>query len=204
MFPREKHQSLAAELVSMLYSSVKHALVNAEKFAWSLQGFGMLRLYLTPETRLHVWHSAFSVPNYSPIHDHPWDFTSLILAGEIRQHRYLKLAQKMPSHCEEYLYTKIRCGAGGGPVEDRADPIYLRRLPLETYKSGELYDQKANELHESMPIDGTVTIINRQFKSDPEHAIVAWKSGPWVSAEPRLATPYEVRKITETALGLMP
>jgi hypothetical protein len=188
---------------NMLHASIKRILNHAGAFDWSLQGFGMLRLYLTPKIRLHIWHSGFAVPNFSPIHDHPWDFTSVVIAGEIKQHRYIRLARMMPAHCEEYLSTKIKCGPGGGPVEDRADVIYLRRLPLEKYVAGERYCQLADELHESLPVDGTVSIITREFKPDPEHALVAWKSGPYVSAEPRKATEPEVWAFVTKALELM-
>lgn len=188
-------------LFKMLYDSVRAILAHPGGHQWSLQGFGMLRLYLSKNTRLHVWNSNFAVPNFSPIHDHPWDFSSLIIVGEIRQHRYIKLSRMMPAMCEEFLHTKIKCGPGGGPVEDRADPIYLRRGPLETYRPGDVYEQKAHELHESLPVDGTVTIISRDFLADAEHATVAWRSGPWVSAEPRPATPAEVHGITQRALA---
>lgn len=60
---------------------VKAVLEHAQVYTWQLQGLGMLRLYLNKATRLHVWHSGFSVPGASTIHTHPWDFKSEVVAG---------------------------------------------------------------------------------------------------------------------------
>ena len=36
-------------------------------FDWSIQGFGMIRLYLSPNLRLHIWNSRGRVKNVSDI-----------------------------------------------------------------------------------------------------------------------------------------
>lgn len=68
---------------------VKAILEKARAYKWSIQGFGMLRLYLSAEVRLHVWDSRFRVPGVTDIHDHSWDFESEVAAGEVLQRRYL-------------------------------------------------------------------------------------------------------------------
>lgn len=50
---------------------VKTILSNPENFKWSIQGLGMLRVYLSDEVRLHIWDSRFKVPGVSPLHNHP-------------------------------------------------------------------------------------------------------------------------------------
>jgi hypothetical protein len=51
------------------------------------------------------------------------------------------------------------------------------------------------------PNPGTVTIVERRFKADTEHAFVFYpRNEKWVSAEPRPATPEEVITITQIAL----
>ena len=174
---------------------VRKVLENAEHFEWTLQGFGMLRTYLSDEIRLHVWDSRYATENVSLLHDHPWDFASLIVAGELRQHRYVVAAEG-----ETFQFSTIQCGPGGC-MKAEPQPVVLRRLPEEHYTAGAVYLQRAAEIHESRPADGTVTLISRAFKKDTEHARVFWREGEhWVSAEPRPATADEVRAITRYAL----
>ena len=66
-------QALAAEI-----------LRRPHGYKWSLQGFGMLRLYLSDNIRLHVWTTEHRVENVSDIHDHPWDFISTVLFGQLK------------------------------------------------------------------------------------------------------------------------
>jgi hypothetical protein len=188
---------------TLLRAVVKQILLNPLGFQWTLQGFGMLRCYISKEIRLHVWHSGFSVPNFSPIHDHPWSFRSVILAGAINNQRYLPFYAPTLSPTEEYLTTTIKCGAGGGMVKDEVGTIHLKRLPMERYGVGSWYTQDARELHESFPEDGSVSMIYREFQPDTEHARICWKTGPWVSAEPRKAYTSEVLTMTQAALGRM-
>ncbi len=69
-------QSLALKLLET-------SAVRPEAFEWSLQGFGMLRLYLSKEVRLHVWDDRYAVKNVTTIHTHPWHFRSTVLFGEL-------------------------------------------------------------------------------------------------------------------------
>lgn len=180
---------------------VKHLLQHPHSVEWTLQGFGMLRCYFEPELRLHVWDSAFKVPGVSDLHTHPWDFHSLVVAGEVRNYRFLEVAgtslgtgQAIPRRRQT-----IRCGEGGGLVGDPVD-VFLAEQPTETLREGETYTQKAEEIHKSLPEDGTVTVIERGFKEDTEHAYVYFRD-EWVSAEPRPATEAEVQQILAGSLA---
>ena len=74
-------------------------------------------------------------------------------------------------------------------------------LKMEIYNAGDSYEQESDEIHLSMPDDGTVTIINRTFKDDVDHASVFWRMDEnFVSAEPRDATRDEVSAITQHSL----
>lgn len=173
-------------------------LERAEHFDWSLQGFGMLRLYLSREVRLHVWHSRFAVDNVSTIHNHPWHFESTVICGSIRNRVY-RVVEGDPTHYEQ----GIVCGPGGHPVGNK-QPV---RLELERemvsypgYADG--YRQEAHKLHESIPEDGTITVVEREFLADTEHARVFFPLGTeWVSAEPRPATTDEVVAMCGVALA---
>lgn len=178
-----------------LKAAIGQILRKAHNCEWSLQGFGMLRLYLTKETRLHIWSESHVVPGVSEIHDHPWDFTSKIVAGRLHNCRYVEGAEG-----DTYMAQTILCGPNGCAMGD-VRQVKLWQKPTEVYDEGDKYEQRANEIHRSAPEDGTVTIVTRRFLPDPDHANVFWRPNEeWVSAEPRPATPEEVAAIVGNAL----
>jgi hypothetical protein len=79
--------------------------------------------------------------------------------------------------------------------------VHLYRCPTEVYGPGECYRQEAEEIHESRPANGTLTLIHRRFKEDTEHARVFWQSGGFVSAEPRPAKEWEIQLVRVAALA---
>lgn len=166
--------------------------------AWSIQGLGMIRLYLSPEVRLHVWDSRYAVPGVSTLHDHPWHLHSRIVAGAVHQYRFTKtielkaLVAPVPV-ADLWKEQTILCGEGGG-LCGVPTPVALIRGAKETYRAGEVYQQTADEIHESMPEGGTVTLVTREFLEDAEHAHVYFKD-EWVTAEPRPATASEVAAV---------
>lgn len=155
----------------------------------------MLRLYLSEEVRLHVWNHEFGFPKASTMHTHPWDFQSLIVAGELKQMRYVKDREG-----DWFNSATILCGEGGCMMS-KPQRIRLAGCQMEHYAEGETYTEKAEEIHESFPTNGTVTLVTRFFKQDRDHAKVFWPVGHvWGSAEPRPATPVEIQRITAYAL----
>jgi hypothetical protein len=164
---------------------------------WTAQGLGMLRTYLGDWTRLHVWDPALAVPNVSTVHDHPWHFRSLVVAGSVTN-RLLFLPPGEPTHYQ----MEILCGAGGGP-RGACSPVRLEEDSRATFGAGDTYVQGATEVHESLPEPGTVTLVTRVFLTDRDRAHVFGPLGErWVSAEPRPATADEVRRACDLALAL--
>lgn len=178
---------------------VENILRHPHGFKWSVQGLGMMRMYLSETVRLHIWDSALKVPGVSAIHSHPWDLHSVIVAGRYRQHRYLPpmRSNAVPS---EFNCVEIQCG------EDACVTAIPTTIPLvegglEVYPEGYEYTQAKDEIHLSCPEDGTVTLVTRTFHADRDHAKVYWRGrGEWVDAKPRAATPEEVEQITQRAL----
>jgi hypothetical protein len=183
---------------------VKKILENPSGFDWTLQGLGMLRTYIgSNDLRLHVWDSRFAFPDVSTMHTHPWNFHSLIVAGEVRQVRFVNpevIGGTPPS--KVFKQQEILCGVGGGPVEGQGPKIvHFSSLSEEVYREGDVYSQLAHEIHSSYPVDGTVTIIEREMLDDTEHAFVYWDvDKEWVTAEPRPATTQEIAVICQNAL----
>lgn len=179
-------------------------LTLAPQLEWSLQGLGMLRCYLSPDTRLHIWSGDDKVKDASTLHTHPWDFDSLVVAGRVVNQRFKETALG-GGGAVSMERQMIRCGEGGG-LHSEPSKIQLMPQPPEIVTAGYGYSQEAAEIHESRPDDGTITIINRRVPEagHPDFANVYWPEGEeWGSAEPRPATASEVQRIVARGLDRM-
>ncbi len=161
----------------------------------------MLRVYLSKNVRLHIWHSAFAVPNVSRLHTHPWNFCSLVVAGSLVNKRYRE-PPNTGLTAEHAMSQIIQCGPGGCLKGEPRRTLLLSQAP-ELYAAGSTYYQHRDEVHDTIPKDGTVTLVTRTFDGDEDHARVFWPVGTkWVSAEPRTATKAEVDAIVSAALSI--
>ena len=172
---------------------VRCILEHAHDFAWTIQDVGLLGLRLDEEReyRLHVWAPERSV-GPPVIHDHPFDFVSRIVAGELTNVRYVQDATGAT-----YLRDRY---SPPDEVHRTTDTVQLVGAS-ETYRDGDEYAQLAHELHESHQAPGTVTILRRRFREVGELAVCRPPGVPWVSGLSRPATSDEVRDITSAALN---
>ncbi len=180
----------------------KKILEQAEHYEWSLQGLGMLRLYLDDNTRLHVWDRRFAFPGASPIHDHlQWALNSTIISGSMVNVRYTERTDCVRPNQMTHMVGTLKAGYGCY-FKDEPKPTRLVQQEPEFYSPGDSYWQRATEIHESKPEDGTVTLMRKTPTEDKESARVFWPiSTEWGSAEPRRATIHEVIAITGYALA---
>jgi hypothetical protein len=187
--------------VSLTKLAIKQVLETAAAHPWSLQGMGMFRLYLSKEVRLHVWDMRFTVEKVSTLHTHPWGFKSHVLSGVMVDRHFKKrdpATQDLDS--PNYYEQRIVCGPGGGVAGDK-EPVHLTLMASCVYTAGDEYTHVASDVHESVPKSGTVTLLERTFEADTEHAFVYFRMDrEWVSAEPRDATPDEVAAMARMAL----
>lgn len=188
--------------------SLIKAILEAEsiqsRLEWSAQGLGMLRLYLDPDKklRLHIWDRRLQIADASPLHDHPWHFQSLVIAGNVKQFRFRPVndSDLMGTPIEWYNQATIKCGEGAHCTSETKE-VQLVRLPFELYPAGSSYTQKKSEIHESLADHGSVTLVQRSFEGNRDSAHIYWAGkGPWVDAEPRPATTQEVNSACSYAL----
>jgi hypothetical protein len=183
---------------------VKAILQRAEHYSWEVPANGRLTLVLEPNVAvINVFHSKYRVPNSTTIHSHTVDFRSDIVGGVMRQYRYLRAAADTGRGSAPGMNTDA--GDGSAPpltdVGDRPaarryweqeltldgklsrDPMecYLTESAIETYAAGEFYEITADEIHQSVPEDGTVTLITRQHKTTPASVSTFW---PWAPMAP--------------------
>jgi hypothetical protein len=158
-----------------------------------MQDIGLLSLRLDDrrESRLHVWDPTGTVlRDDPPIHDHPYDFTSRVIAGDMTNTLY----EVDPAGAEFTRYRYVPCDESGRI----ADSVRLSGTAT-TYTEGGCYRQLAHELHDSRQRPGTVSIIRCTFKDVGR--LTVWRKGrDWVSAQSRSATFEEVERITSNAL----
>lgn len=178
---------------------VRHILEHATEYSWTLQGFGLLRLYLAGVGRLHVWDDRYKFLDVSEIHDHFWPLRSRVIAGELVNLRY-SVDEKSPK--PTHLCQRIVTGEGGGPSTEPY-PVELKEISSHRYLSGEFYEQTPTDVHWTVANRGTVTLMARPKGAEGaiETARVFYEIGErWGTAEPRMATKAEVHDITQYAL----
>ena len=175
-------------------AAVRSILEHAVDHPWRIQTIGLLSLRLDDrrDRRLHVWdpdaHQGDPV-----IHDHPYDFTSDVIVGEVTDTSYVE-----DPAGDEYRRERY---AMADEDQRRADVVRLRSTS-STFGAGERYRRIAPELHDSRQVPGTVTVIRCTWR-DPLELTVCLRPGePWVSGQARPATPDEIRRITGPALDL--
>jgi hypothetical protein len=171
---------------------VRTILEHAEAFPWKMQGIGLLGLRLDDRRihRLHVWDPDGS-DGEPPIHDHPYDFTSTVLAGELTNTRYVEDPQGATHRRERYRPND--------EDDRRVDTVCLVGTST-TYGPGERYHQLAHELHGSRQVPGTVTLIRCEWRDPAALTVCLPADSPWISGQSRPATPDEVKRITALAL----
>lgn len=183
-----------------LQVAVLGILDNAPKFHWSLQGMGLLRLYVRDVGRIHIWDETLRYsPDVSMMHNHSWDLHSTIVAGRLQNTRYVQCAEDTKGAIRYHTKTFIT-GYDAHATSDQ-ETVCLCALPPETYTPIMDYRQKAHEVHRTDALDGTVTVLLR--KDDEEgHANIYWPEGTeWVSATPRPARPEELRVGVKKAIA---
>lgn len=171
---------------------VATVLRHAGEFPWTMQDIGLLGLWLDDrrEVRLHVWGPGHSDGD-PPVHDHPFDFTSTVIAGELTDTVY-----EMDPGGDEYVRFRYL------PAEEdrrRSDVVRLS-ASANTLTEGAEYRHLASELHSSRQLPGTVTVIRCAFVEGAELTVCHRDAGSWRPARSRPASPGDVEMFTAAAL----
>jgi hypothetical protein len=173
---------------------VYQLLAHPEDYPWTVQDIGLLGLRLDDrrEYRLHIWDSSLCVGE-PPVHDHPFDFVSQIIAGQMIDTRYTE----DPAGIE---YSRTRYPTKNEDARRTGDTVRLSGT-ANTYPEGGHYSLGAHELHDSRQLPGTVTIIRMTFRAVPELTVCRLDDLTWASGQSRPATREEVKQFTAKALA---
>jgi hypothetical protein len=192
---------------------VKAVLKSPQALDWTVHGIGLMLTYLDKEHRLHVFDQSLRVETVSPIHDHAWHLKSYIVAGILRQRRYDIVAEaeggagwvsyRATGGRQIEKFKQASINTVGIPIPTPGPDVFVESGELEEYREGQSYHQHNDEIHETIPEDGTTTLVEREFARDIRSARIFWRGeGEWVSAAPRRATPNEIDYVTQRALTL--
>jgi hypothetical protein len=175
-------------------AQVRDILEHPDGHPWKMQDIGLLALRLDDrrEHRLHVWDPESCVGE-PPVHDHPFDFTSVVIVGELVNTRYVEDPNGI-----EYSRHRYWPGREG---DRRTDSVRLA-ASAATVPSGARYRQSSTGLHSSRQIPATVTLIRFGPFQERELTVCLEPGAPWVSALARPPTTAEVQRITGAALDL--
>lgn len=169
-------------------------------YQWTVQGFGFIRTKIQNVGRIHVWDSRLTTRYVSMMHTHPWPLRSTIISGELINQRFQEVEPHVPGL--PYMHSRIATGEGGGLV---GEPRPVRLLPVddpEFYMPGCTYEQRADEIHRSIPQDGCITLLERPQGPPLEEASVYWPAGTeWISAEPKEAELWAIEPVINYALA---
>jgi hypothetical protein len=174
---------------------VRTILEHADVQPWKVQDAGLLGLWLDPSRRyrLHVWDAESSLGE-GVIHDHPLDFTSTVIAGEITNTRY-----GMDPAGDEFVRERYSLG---DEANRRTDSVRLSGTST-TFGPGESYSQAARQLHSSSQVPGAVTVLRFTYVDVPLLTTCRREGSPWISGTSRPAEPDEIRRVTALALALL-
>lgn len=180
--------------IKPLQLAVVAILEKAKHYEWSVQGFGMLRLYIRNIGRLHIWDSRLEYPGVSKIHNHSWDLRSTIVFGELTNTVF-------GEHSRGVLFSGKRLVTGYQTRDVQALPdTKLAIIDQQTFTPGDAYAQAASKIHRSDAVDGTVTLMERN-EDENGQADVYWLHGTeWGTAKPREATVAEIEMVTQSVL----
>lgn len=192
--------AFVAFLIRSTLQSIKHQAPGNTVDGWTIQGFGMVRFHLDDTYRINIWDLNHRVENVSDIHTHPWDFDSVVVAGDVLNQRFIdvgyhNVVSKSKSIKPDWLpvnHMRITPGVHGGGIEDLG-LTHLVALKPETVPAGATYSQSADEIHRSLPTHLSIT-MNERRRVGEDVASVYYEGTEWVAAKPRAATAGELRK----------
>lgn len=179
-------------------------MLNPLKYKWEIQGFGMMRTYISKNTRLQIWLKDFIIPNVTDIHTHPWDFESFIYQGWIKNNIFKEYNLNDQVSEEWFQYDRCLILTGELAYVKERIPIILKPQGKFEYFQGETYLHRKNIPHKIDFIDGTITILTKSniHEDSLAYSFVKGVNNEWVSAAPRVATEKEILQFIIAAKNL--
>jgi hypothetical protein len=171
---------------------VEMILRRAAEFSWTVATGRLTTMVQRDLVCINVFHERFEQP-YTRIHSHSLDFHSEIIAGELVHTRYRR-DESGVEHGFQQLTLDSRPLASG--------VCGLTAGAEERYRPGDSYEITAPEIHRADALDGTVTLVTRQFRTSPEDVWAFWELPLGASKEVVPFGTVADRVLVEEVIGL--
>jgi hypothetical protein len=135
-----------------------------------IHGNGFIQLDFSPSVRLHVWGPHIPRQKVdTPVHNHRFSFTSLVLRGSMINRRYefgppLRRPDYPPMQTHRIYIARAR-NLEDTVLQRTEATVALVRGNDTVIPMGHSYSMQAGEVHESIVYDSTVTVIMKDGPS---------------------------------------
>lgn len=171
-------------------------LQHHSDFQWTHEPGGFMRTCLAPDMVMNVFDASLVHEGATLIHTHPLDFTSMILAGELRHFRHTRYGRAAaPAGAQPYGYQDFDVEFKGASP---AKGCFLVEEPMEVYHAGDTYQVLSHEIHRVGTEDGTITVLTREYITKPTGSTTFW---PYVAPGALSAKPPEPPKFDNVGPG---
>lgn len=118
-------------------------------------GLGFIQLKIDDDLRFHFYTEALpSIMPVEEVHNHRYDFTSVVLKGELHYEYY------MPTEGNDHIIRTISCDPNN-PAPDDAKECGLMHICSGNYKAGCTYNLNKDTFHRVWARENTITKLYR-------------------------------------------
>lgn len=157
----EKREHIVKNLVSIIESGMPF---NGKCHPLGFYSFSLARISDDTNLRLHIWTKDSPIQSQDLlIHNHIFDFTSLVLVGDITNKRYhIEKSTSKKGFMYDVAYTN-----SGSTLSKCGQGYDITNTTIEEVKKGEYYGAKSEEFHESLNINSNFSatiLLTKQTK----------------------------------------
>lgn len=143
-------------------------------------GLGFVQLKLTDVERMHFWLPEIPRPEREEIHNHRYDFSSVVLAGELRHEVYHLDATVAPDSVlipTEWEIFETNCAPSKEGAVETATPCIVSKVGTFHLEAGSTYAFPHESFHTTEGTGFAVTQLVRVLPKPLEYASVIKRRG---------------------------
>ena len=146
-------------------------------------GLGFIQLKLSDTERMHFWCPEIPSPEREEIHNHRYDFTSTVLAGELKHDVYhldATISATAPDQIwaeAEWEIFETNCAPGKEGTVESVTPCLITNVGKFNLKAGSTYEFPHDSFHTTVDTKFAITHLTRVLPKPLEYASVIKKRG---------------------------
>jgi hypothetical protein len=135
-------------------------------------GLGFVQLKLSDTERIHFWSPEIPYPEREEIHNHRYDFTSHVLAGQVIHETFLVMNIFKDNTLATHEIFTTTCMPGVEGTVEETTPCDLRATGIYTLNSGSTYHFPHTMFHTTKDTKFAITHLTRVLPKPLEFASV--------------------------------